>query len=177
MTRPLFSALLLAASASLAGEMSAPPPPAPSKAQPAFDKLKALAGTWTGPAGDKNDKSGKKNVATVVYALTGGGSAVVETLFPGTPHEMMTVYHLDGDDLVLTHYCAARNQPRMKARPLAGNVLDFEFAGGANIGPETPHMHSAHLVFEGPDKLVAEWTNVAGGKAGHVARFEITRKK
>ena len=44
---------------------------------------------------------------------TGGGSAVTETLFPGTAHEMMSVYHMDGDDLVLTHYCAGGNQPRM----------------------------------------------------------------
>ena len=55
-----------------------------------------------------------KGEESVVYKLTGAGSALVETQFPGTGHEMVSVYHLDGDDLRMTHYCAAGNQPRVK---------------------------------------------------------------
>jgi hypothetical protein len=42
----------------------------------------------------------------VEYRVTGAGSAVVETLFPGTPHEMVTVYHARKGVLCMTHYCA-----------------------------------------------------------------------
>ena len=52
-----------------------------------------------------------------VIKVTAGGSAVHETLFPGSAHEMVSVYHLDGADLVMTHFCALGNQPRMKADP------------------------------------------------------------
>src|SRR5437868_15374337 len=78
---------------------------------PQLDALKGLAGEWTGKAkhGDMEHE------ATVTYKVTAGGSAVVETVFPGTEHEMVTVYHQDGDDLVLTHYCMLGNQPRMRA--------------------------------------------------------------
>ena len=52
--------------------------------------------------------------ARVEFRLAGNGSALVERLFPGTDHEMVSIYHLVGSDLVLTHYCAMANQPRMK---------------------------------------------------------------
>src|SRR5690242_6473548 len=90
-----------------AKEHEAPRPAPPSR----LDVMKRLAGDWiqVGPDGKASDQV----VAT--YRVTAGGSAVEETLFAGTPHEMVTVYHMDGDDLVLTHYCVAGNQPHMKA--------------------------------------------------------------
>jgi len=53
----------------------------------------------------------------VNYHLTGGGSALVEDLLmtESDVPTMTTVYHLDGADLRMTHYCAAMNQPRLKA--------------------------------------------------------------
>ena len=86
---------------------------------PGFDRLKSLEGTWTGRSGwDEGADKGAGEV-TVIYKVTAAGSAVQETLFPGTPHEMVTMYHMDGADLMLTHYCAAGNQPRMKLEPSA----------------------------------------------------------
>ena len=72
-----------------------------------FDHLKALAGQWTMIGGDGS--------VAVTYRVTAGGSAVIETLFPGAAYEMVTVYTIDDGALVLTHYCAEGNQPRMKA--------------------------------------------------------------
>jgi hypothetical protein len=128
----------LAIRAPLAADPSHPAPVA--KASPALDRFRALAGEWSGSGGEMGD-------FTATWRVTGGGSAVVETLFPGTPHEMVTVYHADGDDLVLTHYCALGNQPRMRARAAssaAGSAFAFEFDGGSNIDPEhDEHMHRA----------------------------------
>jgi hypothetical protein len=39
--------------------------------------------------------------------------------------EMVTVYHADGPDLVLTHYCLEGNQPRMRAKGAQGSRFDF----------------------------------------------------
>jgi hypothetical protein len=47
--------------------------------------------------------------------LTGNGSALVESLIMGGVPTMTTVYHLDEADLRMTHYCGAKNQPRLKA--------------------------------------------------------------
>jgi hypothetical protein len=115
----------------------------------------------------------------VTYKVTGAGSAVVETLFAGGPHEMVTVYHLDGDDLVLTHYCATGNQPRMKAaRGGDANTLVFSFDGGSNFDPKVDmHMHEAVIKFIGPDELHAEWQSYTGTTKGERVAFDLKRKQ
>ena len=86
----------------------------------------------------------KKGDLVARYAVTAAGSAVVETVFPGSAHEMVTVYHADGPDLVLTHYCMEGNQPRMRAKDARGPRFEFAFDGGTNIDPKRDrHMHSA----------------------------------
>src|SRR5258708_3038180 len=76
-----------------------------------LEKMKTLVGTWV-----MADKDGKPTDEVVsVIKVTAGGSAIHETLFPGQPHEMVSIYTADGSDLVMTHYCMLGNQPRMKA--------------------------------------------------------------
>jgi hypothetical protein len=142
--------------------------------QAAFEKLKGLAGQWSGTTGEK----GKGPEATVKYQTTANGSVVMETLFPGTPHEMLTLYHLDNGKLILTHYCALANQPRMALTPKSTTTeLDFDFIGGDNIKPgKDTHMHSLHLRFEGKDALAAEWDLFEHGKKSDSKKFFLTRK-
>ena len=86
-------------------------PPTPTNA--GLEKMKKLAGTWLA-----TDKDGKPTDQVVsIIKVTAGGSAVHETLLPGQPHEMVSIYTVDGSDLVMTHYCVLGNQPRMKADP------------------------------------------------------------
>ena len=76
---------------------------------PGLEKMKKLAGTWV-----EADKDGKPTDKVVsVVKVTAGGSTVHETLFPGQPMEMVSVYHLDGADLVIP-ITALGNQPKMK---------------------------------------------------------------
>ena len=149
----------------------------PEKAKASqLDKLKRLAGDWTGKAmmhgKDAHD-------AAVTYRVTSGGSAVMETLFPGTEHEMVTVYHQDGDDLVLTHYCMLHNQPRMRARRDGSpDKLEFQFAGGSNIkSDKDQHMHDLTLEILGDDHIKATWSMYKDGKKAHTATFDLKRKK
>ncbi len=139
-------------------------------AKQAFERLKTLEGTWEGKA------SGDMDVK-VVYKVTGAGSALIETQFPGTGHEMVTVYHLDGDQLVLTHYCAAGNQPSMKLKSSDANTLSFDFTKGSNMKPTDMHMHSMKLSFKAADHVVSDWTSFQNGKAGYVAHFDLKRVK
>jgi hypothetical protein len=133
MMRQLMALGFLAASLALsasADEQHNHPPQAPTNA--GFEKLKTLVGTWVAA-----DPSGKPTDQVVsVVRLTAGGSAIHETLFPGQPQEMVSIYTAEGPDLVMTHYCLLGNQPRMKAKasPL-DNKFHFEFAGGGNLDP------------------------------------------
>jgi len=131
-----------------------------------LEKMKTLAGTWV-----VADKDGKPTEDVVsVIKVTAGGSAVHETLFPGQPHEMISVYTAEGPALVMTHYCVLGNQPRMKAAPksVADNTIRFEFAGGSNLDPKKDkHMHAATLTIVDSDHIEIEgvaWENGAPAK-------------
>ena len=142
----------------------------------ALERLKTLAGEWRGHVTTPDGPA-----ASVVYGVTAGGSTVTERLFPGTEHEMFTLYHLDGSDLVLTHYCAMGNQPRMRLVRAAGTdpvELEFGFSGGANIDPaKDAHMHAGRMVLRGADRLEAEWAVYDKGKQAGANKFFLERVK
>ena len=140
-----------------------------------FEQLKRLAGDWT--AVTKDGKPGDA-VATSIR-VTSGGSAVQETIFPGTPKEMVTMYHLDGPDLVLTHYCMLGNQPTLRAEPSNDpSHLVFKFVRAGNLKSEADqHMDHVTLTILGPDHYRAEWTACQDGKACHVENLDFVRKQ
>jgi hypothetical protein len=82
-------------------------------ANTAFEFLKTLGGEWQRSGGHDH---GAGSQATTIK-VSAAGSAVVETIFPGQPSEMITVYHRNGSDLLLTHYCALVNAPVLKFVP------------------------------------------------------------
>ncbi len=164
-------ALRTLACLALAGSLAAALP-AHAGSNAAFDKLKALAGEWQGKATD-----GKTVKAS--YEVVSSGTAVMERLETPDEMNMITVYHKDGDRLMLTHYCAANNQPRMKAEPGAGDAqrLVFTYVDATNLsGGDAGHMHGLTLSFDDPNHFTQEWTWKEPGKDGkEVFRFE--RKK
>ncbi len=171
MRTALTVAALLAAAPSFASE------PASSHGSDArFDRLKTLAGIWKGKGGEAGAKESFEAILT--YRVTGAGSALVETMGPGTEHEMITVYHLDGEDLVLTHYCAAGNQPTMRAaKGGAADSIAFDFLRASNLKAGAVHMHDARIRFVDGDHIVSEWTSWKDGKPSGTMRFELARQK
>jgi hypothetical protein len=145
--------------------------------QAGLERMKKLAGTWV--AADKDGKPTDKIVSVV--KVTAGGSVVHETLFPGQPHEMVSIYSMDGADLVMTHYCMLGNQPRMKADPKSpANQICFKFAGGSNLDPaKDKHMHDATLTFIDDDHIQISGTCWEGGKLakGPGCDMTLVRKK
>lgn len=131
----------------------------PEFAKSAFEQMKSLSGRWV-PA------PGAQMAAPVEFRVIGSGSAVHETLFPGTPYEMVSVYHMDGDRLVMTHYCSSGNQPRFEAVPGANpGSIKFEFRGLSNGDPaKDSHMHEGISTLGADGRLHADWTGWDGGK-------------
>jgi hypothetical protein len=153
------------------------PAPKDDAKQASLDRFKQLAGDWTGKM---SEGDGKEPIdVTVNYKVTSGGHAVMETLGPGSEHEMITVIHPDGDDLVLTHYCMIGNQPRMKAEGKSdGNKVAFKFVSATNMKSDKDmHMHDVVFTFIDQDTLKTEWTNYNDGKPAGTAVFNLKRKK
>jgi hypothetical protein len=140
-----------------------------------FEALKKLAGDWVEIG--KDGKPTDKLVSSI--RVTSAGSAVQETLFPGSDHEMVTMYHLDGADLVLTHYCSLGNQPRLKAEPGGEvNKIVFKFVGATNLkSDDDHHINGATLTLDGKDHLKAEWVSCKEGKTCHQVNLDLVRKR
>ena len=151
-------AFVLAFSASLAL--------AASDAQNTFNKLKLLEGTWEG-------KTAQGQPVKVTYHVISGGTAVMSETSEAA---MVTMYHLDGDRLLMTHYCGAGNQPRMvgKLSP-DGKSLDFTFIDATNLAsPQVGHMQHATFNFADANHYSEQWTFSQAGKET-TEQFSLTR--
>lgn len=168
---------VLALSAGLggcAGGRAATVAPA-SEAQRAelLDRVKTLAGEWemTGPDG--------KPMLAAVFAVSANGSTVREIMFPGSEHEMTNMYHMDGPSLVMTHYCAMGNQPRLRATRATGNQIAFGFDSVTNkTAADQSYMGEMTVTFVDQNNIVQDWRSLKNGKPlEEHAKFELTRKR
>ena len=151
---------------------------AQSKEDAAFDKLRALAGEWTGTYTWTGARaaSGKMDAQ---YYLTGNESAVVENLVVDATPTMTSVYHRDGNDLRMTHFCGARNQPRLKATAFGpgSSSVTFSFVDVTNLAsPQAGHVHGFEIQFLSPDHITLKFHFVGAGKESDEL-IDLTRKK
>jgi hypothetical protein len=130
---------------------------AQSDARKSFDMLKGLEGNWSG-------KNNQGQPVQVTFRMTAGGSALMSEILGHGPENMITMFHMDGDRLLMTHYCGAGNQPRMKVIASDAKSVSFEFFDGTNISPSDGHMQ--HVTFTQPDAdhHVEEWLFIDHGK-------------
>jgi hypothetical protein len=144
-----------------------------AKPNAGWDKLKTLVGEWEGTIGEEH------GAVTVTYRLVSNGSTLMETMdVPGHTHTMITMYAPDApnDRIVATHYCASGNQPRMAAKDLKGNTIDFEFLDATNAGEGEDLMRALVVKFQDPDHFQQVWTSREGGK-DHTGTFAYTRTR
>jgi len=75
---------------------------------------------------------------------------------------MVSIYSVNGPDLIMTHYCVLGNQPCMKADPnSSANQIVFQFNGGGNLDPKKDkHMHEATLTFVDDDHIEVNGTGL-----------------
>lgn len=168
---PFVQAVLATAVLAVAGLASAGEKPAAIDAQAAFEKLKALEGSWIASA------EGFEETVDHEIRVTAAGSVVVETMMAGSDHEMVNMYHLDGEDLVVTHYCATGNQPTMRLdlTKATATELPFVFTGGTNIEETAHHIHDAVLTLREDGSVVAKWVSYAGGEPTEPMQFVLRR--
>lgn len=128
-----------------------------------FEKLKTLEGKWVGTVVEGGQTEAKP--AEVTYETSSGKSALVEKLFPGTPHEMVSVYNDESGGLVMTHFCMLKNQPKLRFISGDENEVYLEMTDEANgVKMSDDHMHSLKITFNGNDEITQEWNGYHEGK-------------
>jgi hypothetical protein len=159
---------------------------AQSNAQKSFDTLKALAGSWQGPVTTipKQAEMGNNTNMQVSLRVTSRGNALVhEMKAAGTADDPtrydhpVTMLYLDGDRLLLTHYCDAGNRPRMVAQTSPdGKKVEFAFldlSGGTQFG----HMEHAVFTMIDANHHTEDWTYIMPGDKPVRAHFDLARAK
>src|SRR6266704_4087533 len=152
--------LVAAAAIVLPQEMPMPMPKtaaAQSDAQKAFEKLKTLAGSWQGSV------MGMSVQATI--RVTSRGNAILhEVTSSGMPDNPITMIYVDGDRLLLTHYCDSGNRPRMEGKISPdGNSVTFDFLDVSGRTEEF-FMHDAMFTMVDADHHIEAWTYSLHGK-------------
>lgn len=151
------TALLLAVSfCAIAGETQSAKPGSPE-----FERMKALAGSWTG----KTDMGQGPIDITLEYRLIAGGSVLEERCFVGTPNEMITMYYDQDGKPAMTHYCVMGNRPGMKLKSSDARtiVFDFDATCGINPGKES-HMHALTITFNDANTITTSCKAIMDGK-------------
>ncbi len=152
---------------------------AQSDAQKSFDKLKTLSGSWEGLVSTVPQAPEMEGKAMqVTLRTTSMGNALMhEARGAGRPDDPITMLYLDGDRLLLTHYCDAGNRPRMTGKMSAdGKTVEFEFldlAGSTQYG----HMHHAVFTFIDDNHHIEDWTYMKPGDQPVRAHFDLQRTK
>ena len=137
-------------------------------------QVKRLAGHWRGTTQHGTP-------IEIEYQVAANGSTVVETQSPGGPDEMLTVYSIDGDDLVLTHYCPmgpVGNQPHMVLdRGISSaNDLHFTFVSLTNLDAgKDIHLHCGTLRLLDDQRLERTWDVYKDGRKVATQRFDLVR--
>lgn len=131
-------------------------------ARVAFDRLAELVGTWQAQLGDGR-------VVPVEIRLTAGGSALVETWTMSETRESLTIYTVDGDRLMATHYCPQGNQPRLLLEGVdEDGAYRFAFVDGTALqDPGGEHLEHMSTRIDGPDRFIRRERYVANGTADH----------
>ena len=138
-----------------------------TKSEEAFDRLATLKGEWSG------EQEGVK--VSVIYTLTANDSALMEEFRPESGAVMITMFTVDGDHLIATHYCSARNQPQMATSPITDAQKPLEFSLVRVTGLQSPddfHNTGLTVIQEDNDHLTQEWSYQHRDKTGkNIFRF------
>lgn len=150
------AALLLAAGlTTLAGE------PTKKTGSPELERMKKLVGEWKG----KVDMGEGPVEMTVQYRLLAGGSVLEERVFPGQPHEMVTMYYDQDGKLAMTHYCVMGNRPAMVLKASDEKTITLDFDPKCGIDPaKESHMHGVKIRFDDPNTITTSCRAIIDGK-------------
>lgn len=139
-----------------------------------FEFLRSLEGTWTATSdGDASER-------VFEFRATAGGTAIEEREFVGTPMEMLTLYHMEGRNLVAKHYCMLGNQPRLTAsRKIVDDTLSFSCDGkpGNAASHADEHVHGWSMRLDGAGRLFYSAKLMKDGHVTEAPSLVLTRKQ
>lgn len=141
---------------------------AQTDAEKAFTAIKNMPGTWEGTSAEGPVK--------VTFKVTGGGSSVMSEILG--KEDMISMINMDGPNrLLLTHYCAMGNQPRMEASVSSdGKTFTFTYVDATNLAtPDAGHMQRMTLTLLDENHHTEEWVFADHGKERKVV-FDLRRK-
>ncbi len=125
-----------------------------------FAQLKSLVGVW--------HKAGEDGQTFhIEFTETARGTVLLEHwLHQGRSHSI-TVYHLDGDALLATHYCPQGNQPRLRSTQAAApDRVDFVFQDATGLSdPKHSHQHTLGFQFLTEDAVERHETYLQDGQS------------
>jgi hypothetical protein len=125
----------------------------------AFDYLKKLSGEWSARQADGHERPGQ------TFEVHSAGRLLLGTSFPGTDQELVSVFHLDGEDLVLVIYDPAGSEPRLRFDPRKSypGRYYFRLAGGTGFDrTRDRHIHEASIKFLNVNQIEMEWVTFDG---------------
>jgi len=149
---------------------------AQSDAQKSFDKLKALSGVWEGKVTTDMPVAAsiQNSLMHVTLRTTSRGNALLHEMTSSGPDDPITMFYLDENRLLLTHYCDAGNRPRMEGKLSPdGKTLEFSFLDVAGSN-QHQHMHHAKFTFIDANHHTEDWVFMLGDNAVH-AHFDLRR--
>jgi hypothetical protein len=139
--------------------------------QPGFSKLKNLVGEWRGTLPD-----GKP--IDISYQEINGG-AILELYRSSDPMwwNMSSVYHLDVNKIIMSHYCSWGNHPRMFTTVGSEKTdqLNFSFLDMAMTAPHHGYMQTSSIHFEDDDHFSHHWVWRENGQSTPLV-VRMTRK-
>ncbi len=108
------------------------------KTSDAFKQMKSLVGVW------HKESSPPNSNFSISFELTANDTVLVETWLNNGNKHSLTIYHLNNDNLIATHYCPQGNQPRLKLTKNSSiNDLSFVFLDATNLNSlDDSHQHS-----------------------------------
>jgi len=166
-TRLLTVAVLTIPALGAAENVAAPT----TKSASTFKQLKSLVGEWEAVQDGVPVKE--------TYTETANGSVVMAETRPGNEPAMITMFTVDGDQLIATHYCIAGNQPQMVTAIPEDLQKGVTFTLARVTGMKTPddwHNTGITITLDDPNHMTQRWTYLYKGKTGTTV-FHYTRKK
>lgn len=121
--RKLTLLIIMVATAAVALPQQMPKASGPqSDAQKAFEKMKTLAGSWEGTV------MGIPINFTIRPASSGTAILHEGNTEKGVPNHEITMFYVEGDRLLATHYCDAGNRSNLEGKMSAdGTSVEFNF--------------------------------------------------
>ena len=142
-----------------------------TKSGTTFTQMKSLVGEWEAVQEGVPVKE--------TYTLTANGSALMAETRPANEPAMITMFTVDGDHLIATHYCIAGNQPQM----VTGIPDDLQKGVAFTLARVTGmkaaddwHNTGVTITLDDPTHMTQRWTYLYKGKMGSNV-FHYTRKK